>query len=385
MMNNQLESALLEACNYASSRLFNEVGVSLESVPNLNQLCQTYQKERKICLFTGAGVSFTGAKYYQTPGWWDLLIEIYGVIYPELTGLSIISSFKKLQKKYSHPWRMASFLEKEAGRQRFTKILCQLLYNRITKKDLKLRPIGADEDKRLPISYLHHAATLNAVIAFSSSIRAIRTHACFVKNTKVHAVLTLNYDSFLEAGATQKYNAGCFKPRVSKEPPRKRWQLPVYHIHAYIPYGGQKPATELVLTKKSYQEAYKNGGRAREIIDEHLIKFSTLFIGISFDDELLLQRLEVLAKQDAAKNHFALIKQGMPNKLLKRLESTKILPILYSCHEQLPTILGHIYKLGLSPHNYIQVESMVDGKIRKVRDVQISKDHYWEVLLFNKA
>lgn len=384
-MSDQLESALLEACNYASSRLSNEVGVSLESVRNLDQLCQTYQNEKEICLFTGAGVSFTGAKYYQTPGWWDLLIEIYGVIFPELTQLSIISSFKKLQKKYSHPWRMASFLEKEAGRERFTKILCQLLYNRITKKDLKLRPIGADEDKRLPISYLHHAATLNAVIAFCSSIRAIRTHACFVKNTKVNAVLTLNYDSFLEAGATQKYNAGCFKPRVSNEPPKKRWQLPVYHIHGYIPYGGQKPATELVLTTKSYQEAYKHGGRAREIIDEHLIKFSTLFIGISFDDELLLQRLEALAGQDAAKNHFALIKQGMPNKLLKRLESTNILPILYSCHEQLPTILGHIYKVGLSPHNYIQAESMVDGKIRKVRDVQISKDHYWEVLLFNKA
>jgi len=379
----QVGKVLNEAHEYASSRLDNEADISYDTISNFDQLCQIYQND-KICLFTGAGVSFTESKYYQTPGWWDLLMEVYTRIQSNLVAVEIHSQFKQLRKTYSHPWQMASYLEATAGAEQFTDILRQLFYNRTTKRSLKLRPIGADKDKRLPIDYLNHALTLNAVIAFCSSLRAVRQHPCFVKNEKIHAVLTLNYDCFLEAGATQKFNSGKLKPGFGNEPPEKRTRLPVYHIHGYIPYGGRKPARDLVLTEQSYQKAYHEGGNARTLFNEFLSRFSTLFIGISFNDELLLQHLERLTTRKGAKNHFALLKSGISIELRNRLQAVNVLPIIVEAYEQIPLILKQVYQTNLSPMPSVAIEAKIDGKIRKAGVLQLSREEYWELLFYNK-
>jgi len=445
-----------EAHKAAASHRLDEVGVLPDSMANFNALCQIYRRE-KICIFTGAGVSFTASKYYQTPGWWDLLLEIYSGIFPNLPAQQAVANFSRLRKKYSQPWQMAdylekaagsvrlvellcdilyhrttkskyfqtpgwwdllleiysgifpdlpaqqavvnfamlqkkysqpwqmvAYLEKAAGSVRLAELLCDILYHRTTKKGKPLRPIAADADKRLPIAYLNQAATLNAVIAFCSKIRVIRKYPCYERNERVESILTLNYDCFLEAGATQKYNAARFKPRVSNEPPDRANQLPVYHIHGYIPYGGRKPSRELILTQESYQRAYSRDGTAREIIGEHPGKFSAVFIGVSFNDERLLQLLEELAEDDGARVHFALLKQGVLTQLLKRLEAARVLPILYSSHEQIPAILGAIYLNGLPDNLSVDIETKIDNKIEKVGKVSLSKENYWELLWYNK-
>ncbi len=379
----RVEKVLAKAHEYAFFQLNNKAAVSLDSIANLDKLCQTYQNE-KICIFTGAGVSFTESKYYQTPGWWDLLLEIYTRIHPEVNNAEKPAKFEQLRKSYSHPWQMASHLEEIAGEEKFTDILRQLFYHRTTKQDLKRRPIGADKDKRLPIDYLNHALTLNAVIAFCSKIRAIRKHPCFLKNEKIQAVLTLNYDCFVEAGATQKYNSGKFKPRISRERPDRDDQLPVYHIHGYIPYGGRKPAKGLVLTEVSYQKAYQKEGDASIILNDFLSHFSTSFIGISFNDELLLKHLERQAKADGAKNHFAFLKIGTSNELLKRLRSVNVFPILFEAYEQIPLILEQVYQTFFPSTLAIEIEAKIEDKIRKVGIVELTKNEYWELLLYNK-
>lgn len=378
-----IKNALSDAHHYASSRTFNKVGILPATAQHFEELCQIYQNE-KICIFTGAGVSFTESKYYQTPGWWDLLMEIYGQIHPELNETEISSKFEQLRKTYSQPWQMASHLEEIAGQEKLTDILRQLFYYRTTKQDLKRRSIGADKDKRLPIDYLNNALTLNAVIAFCSKIRAIRKHPCLVKNEKIHAVLTLNYDCFLEAGATQKYNAGKFKPRISGERPNRDDQLPVYHIHGYIPYGGRKPAKGLVLTEASYQNAYQKEGNASIILDEFLGRFSTLFIGISFNDELLLQHLEKMANRAEAKNHFAFLKKGTSHELLNRLRSINVFPILVAAYGQIPLLLKQVYQTNLPSMRSVAIEAKIDRKIRKVGVIPLSQEEYWELLFYNK-
>jgi hypothetical protein len=311
-------------------------------------------------------------------------MEIYGRIQPELTECELKSSFEELRKEYSDPWAMASFLKKEANGERFTEILCELLYRRTTQKKQKLKPIGADQYKRLPMAYLANAETLNSAIAFCSALRAIRTHPCYELNPKVQAVLTLNYDGFLEAGGTQKHNAGRFKPRVSLKILEKLSKLPVYHIHGYIPYGGRTPERELVLTEESYKKAYENDGLAQEILKKLLHEFSALFIGISFDDKRLLQCLKDLAAEKNPRNHFALIKKGCSPHLLKQLEGARVFPIIFSNYEQIPTILGYIYKKGLRHPLKAVMESEVEGKVEKVGEIKLSKDEYWALLLFNK-
>lgn len=341
----------------------------------LDALCRAY-RQGPICLFTGAGVSFTKAKHYRTPGWWDLLLETYGRIHPRLEEKERCARFAELRIKHPLAWDMASVLVREAGSEAaFLTIMRRVLVGR-TGRDARY--------KRLPRAYLDHAATLNAVIAFCSRLRAIRVHPCLVPNPNVRAVLTLNYDWFLEGGATQKYNANPFKPTASlmskEDPPR----LPVYHIHGYVPHGiHRKPKYPLILTAESYRKAYEPGTFTRKTLDEFLGHYPALFIGISFDDELLLRRLEALARRDETPTHFALLKQGSSDRaLLHRLNSAGVRPILYGCYEQIPTILGQVYQTGLKPEDLkVRLESKTGSRIGFE---QLSRRDYWALLLFSK-
>lgn len=66
-INSQVGELLTKAQEYASLHSCEQFDLTVDLIANLNKLYQTYQDE-KICLFTGAGVSFTESKYYETPG-----------------------------------------------------------------------------------------------------------------------------------------------------------------------------------------------------------------------------------------------------------------------------------------------------------------------------
>lgn len=410
--------------------------LSPQSKEELNQLCEVYSNET-ICVFTGAGVSFVKSKKYRTPGWWEFLADIYESIESKRGQRNQRLSFEILKKDNPHPWEMADFLEHTVGKEELEKTICSLLNKKVTT-DLTY--------KRLPRSYLNNATTLNAVIAFCSHIRARRKNQCLEPNPKIKAVITLNYDCFLEAGATQKYNAFPFKPMSEKSSAPRPTQLPVYHIHGYAPYGhvfqitqqvlakleqeeipgsvienlrvldnqkplrkekftevlnreigteqakrfkepilkysarARNPKYQLVLTSESYHQAYSRDGFADKTLNHFLGQFSTLFIGVSFEDECLVKKLEFLNASGKPK-HFALVHQDSANKIHKRLEGVNISLVVYQQHSQIPLLLRQIYKSPL--------ESEIAVPCEKQRYViydykKISTNGYWDLLMENK-
>ncbi len=385
-MVDQAESVLAAARQQVLPHHLAGAEVLPSSRQTLDALCQAYQ-QGPVCLFTGAGVSFTKAKHYRAPGWWDLLMEMYARIHQEVQGRELQAdklraSFAGLRDTYSEPWAMASFLLDELGgesrQDRFTEILREALVRRTTARDPKRQ--------RLPIGYLKRAGTLNAVVAFCSRLRAIRAWPCYVPNPKVRAVLTLNYDCYLEAGATTKYESYPFKPMSSTESKEKPPKLSVYHIHHYIPYDmHSKPRYPLVLTAESYRQAYQSGSFTRQTLDRFLGCYPTLFVGISFDDERLLRRLEGLTREPKVLSHFALLKQGsVDSALLDRLHgSAGVQPILYEEHEQIPAIVGQVYQGGLSQEDLSVGLESKDTRL-PIGFQQLCQVDYWMLLLFNK-
>lgn len=378
MGTNRVGKALSAAHDYGSSRLFAGLGISSQSTQTIERLRGEYRR-KEICVFTGAGVSFTKAKHYPSPGWWDLLLQTYGSIQPRLKPRNLCERFEELRKNHPTAWEMASALVREAsGETAFLEAMRRVLVGQ-TGRDMRY--------KRLPMAYLKHANTLNAVIAFCSSLRSIRVHPCLMPNPKVRAVLTLNYDWFLEGGATQKYNAAPFKPVASLDSREDPARLPVYHIHGYVPHDiREKPEHSLVLTVESYRKAYRPGTFTSRTLEDFLGNFTTLFIGISFEDELLMRRLEAIARGKGTPDHFALMHHGSSPRLLNRLDSAGVHPILYCCHDQIPSILGHVYKAGLPRNTKIPLEVKTGSTNHaEVETKRISSAEYWELLLFNKS
>ena len=368
-------------------------GLSPSSEKALLALCRIYAKGHGVCLFTGAGVSFTNATRYRTPGWRDLLAEVYEMIHPTEPCAKVREGFLELERGHKKPWNLAQalFEECDSNRVEFERLLRAAIVGRASSPSRR-RPTSDDTYQRLARAFLLGAPTLNAVIAFCSHLRAIREHPCFLRNPRVPAVLTSNYDCFLEAGATLKWE----KRKVPKPLSWTEWaeikdvdeelgsyqdRLPVYHIHGYLPYRSVRPRHPLVLTRQEYRVAYAARGFARGTIDRILGRHSALFVGFSFDDELLNQRLKSLASQKGSPAHFAFLKEGEGQRAtLQFLKEASVRPILYASHDQIPALLGYVYQAGLKVRERVKLEgsAAVAGGPRYRR---LSPGRYWATLL----
>ena len=350
------------------------VGINLEKMDiALDKLIDSY-KTKKICLFTGAGISFTSTNKYKTPGWWKLLELIYDARHHQFSNEQKWKSFAEIKEQSSDAWKVVdTFIDLFGSPDKFQQLLIDSLISE-TANDKKY--------KRLPISYINNSPTLNSVIAFCSKIKYYNVHQCLTPNNKIQAVLTLNYDWYFEGGATQKYNKRLpFKPMIDKNSSYSNHQLPVYHLHGYIPHNNKSVLRKpLTMSTKTYDELYaKKNSWVKAIIKDYLSSYSTLFIGISFDDTLLVDYLQQLAKSQDWPLHFFLAKrETFSTSKLKVLEKANIYPIWVKDYDEIPNILMKVYTEGMD-RNDLKVWYRKKNTFKT-----LEFEHYWKLLSINK-
>ena len=363
-------------------------GVLRESQSSFEKLRQCYRCatrddtcDTRLCVFTGAGVSFMKEGQYETPGWMNLLESIHEKIYSHPK--HNYPSFARLQEMYKSPWDIAEYLLERTDDRKFIRLIRHEI-QKWTGRDIgkKVSRNTFSPYKRLPRSYLNKQTTLNSTIAFCSCLTAIKKYPCYKPNlNKIKAVLTLNYDWYLEGGATTKYQTKLpFKPIARFNPRSFKGKLPVYHIHGYFPYNkDREPRGELILSKSQYENAYNDEeGFLRTQLDFFLTRHPTLFVGISFKDDFLLDRLKSLAEKRPNINQFALFrKRDITNSRVKEIKAAGISPVFFNDFASIPRILGEVYREGLNDTTLNQLFRSHDFLTRDWRD-------YWALLLYNK-
>lgn len=330
----------------------------IPDLPRIDELIKVYRRNERICIFTGAGVSFTQDDRYRAPGWKQLLKDILIELLKGCGRQEAEDVFSTLDSMNHDLWGLASAVKALAKtKEDFLKS-----FRRAVLKENE----SVDSYGRLKTRNLRGATTLNAVVAFCSQVRELRKHPCFEVNPKVEAILTSNYDWFLEAGATAKHQAGLFKPMTRQTSRLRQKQLPVYHIHGYLPFGkpekqnskhrklpaiSSQPTEPLVLDREDYERAYRSGSWTLDILNHYLGNYTTLFIGFSFEDVYFRCQLRRLAKRPQAPIHFALMCKNSddPAGLFDEIMESGVHPILYEKHSQVPLILEHVYRSTLNP------------------------------------
>jgi hypothetical protein len=84
------------------------------------------------------------------------------------------------------------------------------------------------------------------------------------------------------------------------------------------------------------------------------------------------------------KNYFAFLKIGTSNVLLNRLRSVNVFPILVEAYERIPLILKQVYQTSMPSTPLVEIEARIENRIRKVGFIELTKNEYWELLLYNK-
>jgi len=353
--------------------------------------------QRPVVLYTGAGVSAgpwrrTGGKQLGLPPWRDLHGQVAGL--PSGDDLP------------DDLWRAAEKAEEACnGRDGLQS---------------KLRSFIADLDHyrekgQLNGRLLANAPTLKAVAAFcgqptgrvesKAKGKSPTTYFRVAANPRVHAILTSNYDCFLEAAGSNLYRTSPMKPVTalgSKAASASR--VPVFHIHGYVPHPlHQDPEVEgqtdrLVLTRKEYMKQWGESAEFGYTMGPqvHLLRYYTaLFVGFSFNDTYVCNLLRTLRgsyKKHGSSSHYALLRAGSVAKKPRGFfEELGVNPIDYQTHADIPSLLGQIYMAGLTGDRIMARERPVDKTcLPELRartheqlrhEVQYDTDQIWRIML----
>ena len=138
--------------------------------------------------------------------------------------------------------------------------------------------------------------TQELLLQKNATLKAV-TNLCAEKNangTLVRSVITYNYDNLLELGLGQHLTKPIWK--ASQRP--KRDQLPIYHVHGYVPIQGRgSKVKELVFTEDQYYLAAQNAYSWGNLIQiEYLSNTVGLMIGLSLTDRNMRRLLDALKK-----------------------------------------------------------------------------------------
>jgi len=339
--------------------------------PHFDDLVEVYRNSEHMCVFTGAGVSFTEDERYRAPEWKKLLFNTLKLLLSEKGEAEVQNIWEDLQARYPDHWDLATGIK---GWAKNEQDYLAKLRTAVLRENESL-----EKYKRLKQGNLRKAHTLNAVIAFCSGVRYIRAHPCLGINPQIRAVVTTNYDFFLEAGATTKHQADRFKPIARTTAREEEGKLPVYHLHGYFPYYDVPPEAPLILDTDSYQKAYQPEGRVAEILKKFLGPTPTLFIGFSFEDKFLLDQLHKQRSPDV--EHFALLRAGddRPPDLLEKVVKAGVSPILYQEHYEVGELLFEVYASTL-PGGVPVIHRRGGVEEEKL----YSPEQYWSMLIDDK-
>ncbi|MHC3921755.1 SIR2 family protein [Alcaligenes nematophilus] len=143
----------------------------------------------------------------------------------------------------------------------------------------------------------------------------------------VKAVLTYNFDDLIEKELTSRGLA--HRPIFEEIQLPTARELPVYHVHGFLPEERSKftniNKSTLVFSEEGYHQIYRDAYHWSNLVQLNSLKeTSCLMVGLSLTDPNLRRLLEISAKSMDAPRHFAFMKRIPYEKFSKVSEKSML-------------------------------------------------------------
>jgi hypothetical protein len=387
-----------------------------------------------IVVFAGAGATLADPTRSEAPygvgTWFDLLDKIVEASKNE----TLQSQYAGQKEQVKEPWELAEWISRKVNRGQsgtvgtltpFQRLIIQVVRGPTDAKGRhrNLPVTGTKERliKQLPSPFLEAAPTMKAIVAFCGRLAAI-TGARFddgpylgfrvEPNQRVQALVTPNFDPYLEAAASRKYKRDLLKPVAAVDSSAGNLrQIPVFHVHGYVPFPPLRKPDEqpgeaglrrsMVLTKSDYKREQQSANAYSPTLGPqvHLMRhYPTLFIGFSFSDQWINKVLRTIHKEglqfhDSEENtrrRFAIVNgKKFSKQCLDRLRKLGVVPVVVTSFAEVPAVLGSLYKdalerdlrgLPLSLEDQTRAPREAVSDKRKRRRHQYTAEQAWTIL-----
>lgn len=144
------------------------------------------------------------------------------------------------------------------------------------------------------------------------------------RSPNLNSIITYNYDNLLEQCLDNIDVDIPFVPIHSRGMTYDNHELPIYHVHGYLPQVGQITyKNKVVLSEDGYHKQYTNVYGWSNLIQINKFKdYNCLFIGLSFSDPNLRRLLDISKKErgDNDIHHYCIKERPKLEKVKMRLE-----------------------------------------------------------------
>ena len=261
--------------------LFNSIRTRNSKKEQISNLNIAY-KDEELVLVLGAGVSVP----YNLPSWGNLLQKllfetfnnsttnseasfVLAKLFPELFPNSPLISARFLEE----------FFKKKENGKTFDEMIKEALYEQVNR--------AAD------------STTIKEILQF-----------CIARgrSPNLDSIITYNYDDILEVALENSNVEIPFKPiyKVGMNP--KNGQLPIYHVHGYLPQEQEiDKEYSITLSENLYHKQYNDIYGWNNMVQINKFKDNVcIFIGISLTDPNIRRLLDIanLQKGDKGKYHY---------------------------------------------------------------------------------
>jgi len=159
-------------------------------------------------------------------------------------------------------------------------------------------------------------------------------------------VVTFNFDDLLERELARRGVA--FRPIFSEGHEATREELPIYHVHGYLPSTEEltkEAQSSLVFSEEAYHAQSADPYSWSNITQLNLLRSNVcLFVGLSMSDPNLRRLLEITITKKPATRHYAILKDHWNSTMAGKLTgATSSLPRIFRGLEE-----GSLSRLGVS-------------------------------------
>lgn len=256
-------------------------------------------KRNQLSLFLGAGVSRSAT----LPDWQTLIKKLNSEVIRKISG-------------EKGKWSIANRKFKESDTAMLTDVLTHLKSDGSSISNAHFFEFMlAEKDHKELSPYIRKALYGEDYLGkkFNSSQLEWIAKLCIPKNFhRIRSVITFNFDDLLE----QNLIALTVKPKpvFEEDVEISPENLPIYHVHGYLPQNDTSFDNEdgnlIVFSEKAYHTVYTDAYSWSNIIQLYTLKESVcLFIGLSFTDPNMRRLLDIASRRNNKVKHYALMER----------------------------------------------------------------------------
>ena len=260
--------------------------------------------DNQLTLVCGAGVSISSG----IPNWNELLVRILNRCIlnantndEEQVDSSVISAEDLLADLPSSNLILGKYL-RILLKDGFEDVVRKCLYDKVWFNDLDVlqKPSASD----------------------TSMMEAIIEMARPKRNKKgIESIITFNFDDLIEASLIEQHIK--HRPIWKDGQNYEADELPIYHVHGYLPQHGKLDSPNLVFSEEAYHSQFIDPYSWANLVQ--LNAFSSnicLFVGLSLSDPNLRRLLDISWRKNVKCRHFIISKRPKPKKTVDKITTT---------------------------------------------------------------